>query len=115
MILGVGIDLVMISEIQQQIDEIEHYLSEVFTKSEIEYCSKQGNPHASFAARFAAKEAFMKALGTGWTKEIDFQEIAVVREEGNRPTLRLSANVLASLLIPRPFTAHVDGSMELRL
>jgi holo-[acyl-carrier protein] synthase len=95
MILGVGIDLVMISEIQQQIDEIEHYISEVFTKSEIEYCSKQGNPYA---------------LGTGWTKEIDFQEIEVVREEGNRPTLRLSATALASLLIPRTFTAHVSLS-----
>lgn len=60
----------------------------LFTTGEIEYCRRSQRPYESFAARFAAKEAFFKALGTGWRSGVSWKEVEVVREEGP-PFIRL--------------------------
>jgi holo-[acyl-carrier protein] synthase len=109
-ILGIGIDLVTIMEIQNQIDEIDGYVHEVFTPHEIEYCQSRPNPYCSFAARFAAKEAFMKAAGTGWTDEIDFLEIEVFNDGVSRPTMHLSEKAIAALKHLGSFSMHVSLS-----
>jgi holo-[acyl-carrier protein] synthase len=85
MIVGSGIDLVEIDRIQRSIDRYgDRFLKRVYTQAEQDYCLRKRNSAESFAARFAAKEAGAKALGTG----IGFGEIEVVREPSGRPTIR---------------------------
>lgn len=89
MIAGSGIDLVEIGRIQQAMDRHgQRFLSRVFTASEQAYCLRKRRAAESFAARFAAKEAGAKALGTGISQGVSWLEIEVGREPGGRPTLR---------------------------
>ena len=89
MIIGSGIDLVEIGRIQQSIDRYgSRFLDRVYTGAEQAYCQRRRNSAESFAARFAAKEAGAKALGTGISQGVSWLEIEVVREPGGRPTLR---------------------------
>ena len=67
-----------------------HSSYRIFTPSEIAYCEKHRNRAERFAGRFAAKEAAMKALGTGWARGVRWVDIEVVREPGGKPTLALS-------------------------
>jgi holo-[acyl-carrier protein] synthase len=90
MIVGAGIDLVEIARIQHSIDRYgDRFLDRVYTAEEKAYClRKKRNAAESFAARFAAKEAGAKALGTGISHGVNWLEIEVAREAGGRPTLR---------------------------
>jgi holo-[acyl-carrier protein] synthase len=90
MIVGTGIDLVEIPRIQQSVDRFgQRFLDRVFTAAEQAYClRKQRNAAESLAARFAAKEAASKALGTGISHGVSWREIEVVRAPGGRPGLR---------------------------
>jgi holo-[acyl-carrier protein] synthase len=91
MVLGVGTDLMEIARIHQSIDRFgERFLRRVFTAREIQYCQRKKNAAESFAARFAAKEAGAKALGTGISRGVSWLELEVSREPGGRPTLELS-------------------------
>ena len=110
MVLGIGIDLVTVAEIKSQIDEIDGFVQEVFTSHEIAYCEGRPNPYSSFAARFAAKEAFMKAVGTGWTDQVDFLEIEVFSDGLSRPVLHLSQKAKAALIKYGSFSMHVSLS-----
>ncbi len=88
MILGLGSDLIEIARIAASIDRFgERFLRRVFTPGEIAYCQRKKNAAESFAARFAAKEAGAKALGTGISHGIAWPEIEVRREASGRPTL----------------------------
>jgi holo-[acyl-carrier protein] synthase len=89
MIVGSGIDLVEIGRIQRSMDRYgQRFLDRVYTASEQAYCLRKRKAAESFAARFAAKEAGAKALGTGITHGVSWLEIEVGREPGGRPTLR---------------------------
>jgi holo-[acyl-carrier protein] synthase len=66
------------------------FLKRVFTANEIEYCERFKNKFERYAGRFAAKEATMKALGTGWGRGVRWVDIEVAREPGGRPTIRLA-------------------------
>ncbi|HEY1160710.1 MAG TPA: holo-ACP synthase [Terracidiphilus sp.] len=89
MIIGSGIDLVEIGRIQQSIDRYgSRFVGRVYTGEEQAYCQRKRASAESFAARFAAKEAGAKALGTGISQGVSWLEIEVVREPGGRPTLR---------------------------
>jgi len=92
MVLGVGTDLMETKRIEESIDRYgERFLERVFTPNEIAYCMrKRKNAAESFAARFAAKEAGAKALGTGISHGITWKELEVLREPSGRPTLHLS-------------------------
>ena len=92
MVLGVGTDLIEISRIEESIAQFgERFLARVFTVGEIAYCRMKTKKSAeSFAARFAAKEAGAKALGTGISRGVSWKELEVRREPGERPTLHLS-------------------------
>lgn len=91
MVLGVGTDMIEIERVQHSIDRYgDRFLKRVFTAGEIEYCLRKKNSAESFAARFAAKEAGAKALGTGISRGVSWQEIEVRREVGERPTLHWS-------------------------
>jgi holo-[acyl-carrier protein] synthase len=90
MIVGSGIDLIEIARIQQSMERYgQRFLDRVFTPAEQAYClRKQKTAAESLAARFAAKEAGAKALGTGISRGVHWLEIEVAREPGGRPTLR---------------------------
>jgi holo-[acyl-carrier protein] synthase len=92
MILGLGTDMIEISRIQLSIEQFgDRFLHRVFTPGEIAYCQRKKKHAAeSFAARFAAKEAGAKALGTGISRGITWKEIEVRREAGTAPTLHLT-------------------------
>jgi holo-[acyl-carrier protein] synthase len=90
MLVGTGIDLVEIRRIEESIGRFgERFLQRIFTDGEIAYCLRKRESAESFAARFAAKEAGAKALGTGIQYGISWKELEVVRREGQRPTLLL--------------------------
>jgi holo-[acyl-carrier protein] synthase len=101
MIIGSGIDLVEIVRIQQSIDRYgERFLDRIFTGAEQAFCLRKRKSAESFAARFAAKEAAAKALGTGINHGVSWLEIEVVRERGARPTIQFhgrAAEVAARL------------------
>jgi holo-[acyl-carrier protein] synthase len=89
MIAGSGIDVVEIERIQHSIERFgQRFLDRVYRSGEQAYCLRKKNSAESFAARFAAKEAAAKALGTGMSHGVNWLEIEVVREPSGRPTLR---------------------------
>jgi len=88
---GIGVDLVRIPRMREVIARWEdRFLRRVFTDGEIAYCRARRDPAQHFAARFAAKEAGLKALGTGLRLGINWRELEVQRERGQAPTLVLS-------------------------
>jgi holo-[acyl-carrier protein] synthase len=89
MIIGSGIDLVEIGRIQQSVDRYgQRFLDRVYTAAEQVYCLRKKKAAESLAARFAAKEAGAKALGTGISYGVNWLEIEVVREPSGRPTIQ---------------------------
>ena len=91
MILGLGVDIVEVSRVDEAIQRYgERFLRRVFTPLEIDYCRGHRNAAERFAARFAAKEATMKALGTGWRRGIRWREIEVTNARSGKPQLHLA-------------------------
>ncbi len=90
MILGLGTDIIAVARIDRVIKNNPRFIEKVFSPGEQEYCSSKANPAQSYAARFAAKEAFMKALGTGWDEGISWNQIEVVNDAKGKPSLNLS-------------------------
>ena len=87
---GIGVDLVKIPRMREVISRWdERFLRRVFTEQEIDYCRARRDPAPHFAARFAAKEAGMKALGTGLRLGVKWRELEVRRERDQAPTLEL--------------------------
>ena len=105
MIIGSGIDLVEIVRIKESLERYgERFLDRIYTAAEQAYCMRKRNAAESLAARFAAKEAGAKALGTGISHGISWREIEVVREPGGRPNLRFhgrAAQIAAHLGVAR--------------
>lgn len=91
MIVGVGIDMVSISRLQRLLERRgERALARLFTEGEVGRCRESRHPPESFAARFAAKEAFFKALGTGWGRGGDWTDVEVVSARSGAPSIRLA-------------------------
>src|SRR4051794_11806420 len=88
-IVGTGIDITEVARIAASIERFgERFLNRVYTPNEIAYCrSKRLSANQSFAARFAAKEAAMKAIGTGLRRGVTWHDVEVSREPGGRPTV----------------------------
>jgi holo-[acyl-carrier protein] synthase len=88
MIVGTGIDIAEVPRIAQAIERFgQRFLRRIFTAGEIRYCDAKANRVERYAARFAAKEAAMKALGTGWNHGVRWRDCEVVRMPGGRPTM----------------------------
>jgi holo-[acyl-carrier protein] synthase len=91
MIVGTGIDIVEVPRVAQAIERFgDRFLHRIFTPGEIQYCDSKKNRAERYAARFAAKEAGLKAIGTGWRLGVAWKELEVRREPGGRPTLVFS-------------------------
>jgi holo-[acyl-carrier protein] synthase len=92
MIIGIGIDLVKIDRIDKA-GTHEGFLERLFTDREREYCTRQKFPAQHFAARFAAKEAVLKAIGTGWSAGIKWTDMEVLHGEGGGPIVNVTGRV----------------------
>lgn len=112
-IAGTGVDLIEVERVRQALERPAtgaRFRARVFTAREIAYCeSRRRARYQSYAARFAAKEAAMKALGTGWSRWAGWHEIEVVRERGRAPQISLSGK--AADLARRLKVAHLHLSL----
>ena len=88
MIVGTGVDIVEVERVAAAIERFgARFLSRIFTEAERRYCDSKKNRVERYAARFAAKEAAFKALGTGWNRGVAWREVEVGHAPGGRPTL----------------------------
>lgn len=98
MIVAIGIDLVEITRIEEVFARrAERFRDRVFAEGEISYCERRASKFASYAARFAAKEAVMKALGTGWSDGVGWKDIEVVSGSSGAPALQLHGRAFERL------------------
>lgn len=90
MIFGLGIDILEVSRMEKQIlNESEGFVKRVFTEVEISYCEQKRNRSQHYAARFASKEAFFKAIGTGWRHGLTWQDIEIFNDALGKPGILL--------------------------
>jgi holo-[acyl-carrier protein] synthase len=105
LIIGLGVDIAEVPRIKAAIERRgQPFLRRVFTPNEIAYCERFKNKFERYAGRFAAKEATMKALGTGWRGGIRWVDLEVVRQQSGRPTMALAgeaAKIAAALGVRR--------------
>jgi holo-[acyl-carrier protein] synthase len=98
MILGLGSDLIDIRRIEQVIERFgDRFLDRIFTDAERQKCDRRANRAASYARRFAAKEACSKALGTGFRRGVFWRDLGVVNLPSGQPWMRLSGGALRRL------------------
>jgi len=98
-VIGIGTDIIETVRIAQMIEKHgELFLNRVFTAREIQYCSTRRAANQHYAGRWAAKEAVLKVLGTGWARGILWTDIEVVNEVSGAPSIRLAnrASVIAT-------------------
>jgi holo-[acyl-carrier protein] synthase len=118
MILGIGTDVVEVPRIQQGIERFgERFVRRIYTDGERSYAGSKANAAERFAARFAAKEAGMKAIGTGWNFGVTWKDFEVVNERSGRPALRLNgvARAVAERLGVRRASISLTHTGELAL
>ena len=90
MIVGIGIDLAEVDRIRAAIERNgARFVERIYTAAEIAYVERKANRFERYAARFAAKEAGMKAIGTGWKRGVRWQDFEVANLPSGRPTLQL--------------------------
>ena len=90
MILGTGVDLAEVPRIKASIERYGgKFIGRIYTPAEIAYVERKANKFERYAARFAAKEAGMKAIGTGWRRGVTWQDFEVANLPGGKPTMRL--------------------------
>jgi holo-[acyl-carrier protein] synthase len=114
MILGIGSDLIDIKRIESALDRFgARFINRVFTEIEQRKSEGRANRAASYARRFAAKEACAKALGTGLRDGVFWRDMGVMNMPGGQPTLILTGGAKARLaaMTPRGMVAHIDLSM----
>ena len=93
-IFGIGTDIINIKRMEKSLKQYGNkFKDNIFSKNEIAYCEKKKNSGASYAKRFAAKEALSKALGTGIRKDIKFKHIEILNDSYGKPSIRLKGAV----------------------
>ncbi len=98
MISGIGIDIIEISRIEHSIAQYgDIFLKKLFTENEIRYCKSKQFPIQHFAARFAAKEAFSKAVSTGWSGEFEWKNVEVKNDSAGKPDFILYGKTAETL------------------
>jgi holo-[acyl-carrier protein] synthase len=89
MIYGIGTDIIEVPRIEKVMEKDLGFRDKIFTPGEIAYCETKRHKYENYAARFSAKEAFMKAIGTGWRFGIRFADIEVYHDEFGKPFIKL--------------------------
>ena len=99
MIAGLGIDMIEVERVAEKIGKESGFRELAFSKKEIEYCDAKANKFEHYAARFAAKEAFLKAIGTGWASGTAFNEIEVFNDANGKPEIMLLGQTAITLAV----------------
>jgi holo-[acyl-carrier protein] synthase len=110
-----GVDIAEVARIRNAIEKRgESFLHRIYTPGEIAYCERFRNKFERFAGRFAAKEAAMKALGTGWSHGVRWVDLEVIREKGGRPILviRGEAGKIAARLGVKNVSVSITHTAE---
>jgi holo-[acyl-carrier protein] synthase len=95
MVVGLGVDVVDLERVREALSRSgERFVRRVYTEAEAAYCGRHRDPVPHFAARFAAKEALFKALGTGWSQGVRWRDVEVERVRGRAPRLVLHGEAL---------------------
>lgn len=89
LIFGIGTDIIEVERIEKQLENNSGLKEKLFTPGEIAYCETKKNKAQHYAARFAAKEAFLKAIGTGWRDGLQFNEVEVTNDQLGKPLIVL--------------------------
>jgi len=89
MIYGIGIDLIEVPRVARLLDRGIRFKERIYTDREREYCDRKRHSAQNYAARFAAKEAFFKALGTGWSGGLAFRDVEILNDERGKPEIVL--------------------------
>lgn len=97
MITGLGIDVIEVDRVAEKIQKEQGFRELVFAPEEIAYCEPKAHKYQHYAARFAAKEAFFKALGTGWADGTQFNEVIVQNDELGKPHIILKNQTSVTL------------------
>lgn len=108
MIFGIGTDLIEVERVAEKMEKKAGFKELVFSADEIMYCEARTFKYEHYAARFAAKEAFLKALGTGWRSGTAFNEIEICNDEEGKPEFRfhgLTAKTAAELKLGKIFVS----------
>jgi holo-[acyl-carrier protein] synthase len=92
-IFGVGTDIIEVARMEKMAAKGMQYLETIFTKKERDYCETRARKSEHYAARYAAKEAFLKALGTGWRNGLAFCDIEIINDELGKPQVFLHGEV----------------------
>ncbi|MEQ8369820.1 MAG: holo-ACP synthase [Alphaproteobacteria bacterium] len=114
MIIGLGSDLIDIRRIARTLERFgDRFTLRCFTEVERRKCDRRAQRAASYARRYAAKEACSKALGTGFRRGVFWRDLAVVNLPSGQPTMRLTGNALAHLqaMVPPGMAAKIDVSL----
>ncbi len=90
MIVGIGTDIIEVNRIKIQIDKDPGFKHTLFTENEINYCESKKSRYQNFSGRYAAKEAFFKALGTGWRNGMSYNDIEIKNDKLGKPEITLS-------------------------
>jgi len=118
-IVGVGIDMIEVARVQRALEDANtglRFRARVYTAKEIDYCEgKQQGKYQSYAGRFAAKEAVMKALGRGWGSKVGWLDIEILPTLGGRPEVSLlnKTSRYADQLGIRSFSISISHTREL--
>jgi holo-[acyl-carrier protein] synthase len=108
MIFGIGTDLIEVERVADKMEKKQGFKELVFSADEIIYCEARTYKYEHYAARFAAKEAFLKAIGTGWRNGTAFNEIEMYHDEQGKPEMRfhgLTAKTIAELKLGKIFVS----------
>ncbi len=90
---GVGVDIVDVKRMEKTLKRTPAFAKRIFTDSERQYCELKARPAEHYAARFAAREAVLKALGTGFSKGVGLRDVSVVRSESGKPQVALQGKL----------------------
>ena len=90
MVLGIGTDIFEVQRMKSRLEQQPSFIDGIYSIAEIEYCNQFKNKEEHFAARYAAKEAFLKAIGTGWRNGIKFNEIEILNDKLGKPEIKLT-------------------------
>ena len=93
MIFGIGADIIEVRRVEKLVARGRQYLETIFTEKEMEYCEAKARKSEHYAARYAAKEAILKALGTGWRGGLAYSDIEIINEESGKPQVFVRGEV----------------------
>jgi holo-[acyl-carrier protein] synthase len=110
LIVGIGTDIFEVKRMKERLQKQPSFIDGIYTEQEINYCNQHKYKEQHYAARYAAKEAFFKAIGTGWRNGIKFQEIEIINDDLGKPEILLHGKAKEAMKNIKAGSIHVSLS-----